>query len=124
MPNSNLSFQLEDADLQILKETGALQVFDTETQEEVGEFDYPEDQIKTNQPALNSELTKEAQKEGLDPDSYKIKSFLILCKKEEDSNELGFIENEDAILVASVDLGETEVNGSKEWKLFLLGVLS
>ena len=124
MPNSNLSFQLEDADLQILKETGALQVIDTETQEEVGEFDYPEDQIKTNQPALNSELTKEAQKEGLDPDSYKIKSFLILCKKEEDSNELGFIENEDAILVASVDLGETEVNGSKEWKLFLLGVLS
>lgn len=123
MAEPTLYFKLEEADFEILKETGALVVFDTETQEEVGEFDYPEDIIKSHQPSLNSNLQKEAQKEGLDPDSYKIKSFLVLAKNEDDVNDLGFLENEDAILVASVDIGETEVNGSKEWHLYLLGVL-
>ena len=120
---SNLIFKLDDPDFQILKETGALQVFDTETQEEVGEFEYPEDLLKSHQPSLNSELQKEAQKEGLDPDTYEIKSFLVLAKDEDDVNEFAFIENEDAILSAAVEVGETEVNGTKEWKLFLLGVL-
>lgn len=123
MPTPIFNIKLEDPDFQILKETGALQVFDTETQEEVGEFDYPEDLIKTQQPALNAELQKEAQKEGLDPDSYEIKSFLVLSKNEDDVNELGFLEHEDAILVATTELGGAEVNGTTEWKIYLLGVL-
>lgn len=124
MAEPTLFFKLEDPDFEILKKTGALVVFDTETQEEVGEFDYPEDLIKSYQPSLNSNLQKEAQNEGLNPDSYKIKSFLVLAKNEDDVNDLGFLENEDAIIVASVDIGESEVNGAnKEWHLYLLGVL-
>lgn len=123
MPAANLYFKLEDSDLSILKETGVLQVFDTETQEEVGEFDYPEDVLKTHQPGLNAELQKEAQKEGLNPSSYSIKSFLVLAKEEDDVNEYAFLKNEDAMLSACVDIGTTEVNGLLDWNLYLLGVL-
>lgn len=123
MPAANLYFKLEDSDLSILKETGVLQVFDTETQEEVGEFDYPEDVLKTHQPGLNAELQKEAQKEGLNPSSYSIKSFLVLAKEEDDVNEYAFLKNEEAMLAACVDIGTTEVNGLSDWNLYLLGVL-
>lgn len=120
---SGLSFTLEDADFQILKESKSLQVFDLQTQEKVGEFETPTDLLKSSQPALATKLKKEAQNEGLSPTSYKINFFLVLGKESNDSDELGFIEHEDAIMVASEELSKVEVNGFKEYTLYILAVL-
>jgi hypothetical protein len=118
------NIKLEEPDLEILKETGSLQVFDVETSEETGEFDYPDDLVKSHHPSLNANLQKEAQKEGLNADSYTIKSFLVLAKTEDDVNEYGFLQHEDATLVATVEIGKAEVNGLLDWNIYLLGVLA
>ena len=125
MPKAPAIFNitLEDSDLEILRETSAIQVFDTETNEETGEFEYPADIIKNHQPSLNANLQKEAQKEGIKADSYVIKSYLVLAKDEDSVNEYGFLKHEEAILVASVEVGDAEVNGFIGWKLYLLGIL-
>lgn len=120
---ATFDIKLEEPDLIILRETGALVVFDTQTQEETGEFEYPGELLKAYQPKLNANLQKEAQKEGLNPDGYEIDSFLVLAKTERDVNELAFITDDKAVLVATVEIGEAETNGNKDWNLFLLGVL-
>ncbi len=119
----SLTITLDDSDLDILQATNSLAIYDVQTQEMQGEFEVPEDLIKSSTPSLTSQLKKEAQKEGLAPDSYEIEWYLILGKTEDDVNSLVFIEEEDTILVASTELGETEVNGFKDYKLFLSGVV-
>jgi len=125
MPKAPAIFNitLEDSDLEILRETDALEVFNTETSEETGEFEYPAELIKAHQPSLNANLQKEAQKEGLRADSYEIKSFIVLAKDEDSVNEYGFFKHEEATLVATVEMGDAEVNGFVGWKAFLLGGL-
>jgi hypothetical protein len=120
---ADFTIQLDDGAFEILKETNSLEIFDVETSEETGEFDYPDDIIKTHQKSLNANIHKEAQKEGLDPEKYSIKSFLILAKNEDEANELGMLRNEEASFVACVEVAEAEVNGSKGWNLYLLGAL-
>ena len=122
MPDFNIT--LDDSDFNILKESKSLTIYNLQTQEKAeGDFDIPEDLIKTSTGPLSSQLQKEAQNEGIRPESYKIEYFLVLGTEEEEVNSLGYIENEKAVLTAASDMGKAEVNGFKgQYNLFLLGV--
>ncbi|MFA5071169.1 MAG: hypothetical protein WC511_02250 [Candidatus Pacearchaeota archaeon] len=115
--------KLESPDFEVLKETKSLVVYNIAEDEKTGDFETPKDLIKSSLPSLTSEIKKEAQKEGLVPDSYDMVFYLALGKESKDVDELGFIEHENAILTASSDLGKVEVNGFMEYKLFLLGII-
>lgn len=120
---SNLSITIDDTDFEILKETKSLAIYDVQTQDKQGEFETPDDLIKAATTSLTTQLRKEAQKEGLAPDSYEVEWYLILGKEEDDVNSLVFIEEEDTILSAASEIAQPEVNGSKDFKLYLVGIL-
>lgn len=120
---SNLTITLEDPDFEILKETKSVAIYDVQTQDKQGEFEVPEDLIKSSTPSLTTQLRKEAQNEGISPDSFEVEWYLILGKEEDDVNSLVFIEEEDTIISAATEIASPEVNGVKDYKLFLVGII-
>ena len=120
---ANFNITLDESDFEILKKTKSFTIYNVQNKEKIGDFESPEDLLKSKLSPIASQLNKEAQKEGLMPDHYKLEYYLVLAKDEEESNSLGFIEQEDAILTASSEIQPSEVNGDKtSFKLFLLGV--
>lgn len=119
----NLSFTLLDEDLDILESTKSFTIYDVQTKEKKVDSEIDLEIIKTAMGPLASQIKIEAQKEGLDPDYYKIQYYLVLATEEEEVNSLGYIEHEDAMLTASSELGKAEVNGFKnKYKVYLQGV--
>jgi hypothetical protein len=112
-------YKISDKAFSLLKQMEAVVVYDENLDK--GEVDPPEDVIKELKPALITKFNDKIKELGLtaeaSPDNY----FLVLARNEGKSKEPVYVGNQDALLVESIEVGRSEVNGvSDKYTLYLV----